>query len=339
MTLRAAAETRAALRQQGTWRAPRNFVPSAELGPRREGARSSLCGNASAALLLSPPRHGDRSEFSHPRPRERNSIVWRVAEVAKEEAGASRRRGGGAGSPERSSRLQPGRPLQRRGPRVRGCPALFRKSTWSRRPARNAGDRGAGLLSQPLGGRDARTGPCPPDFHLPPGKTWEPRPSRGWGRRRQPGEPHWDPGLSSGLGPAPAGLQVSRWAATGTGQAEMESRSAWATPPCSRRTLESSEASAGKAGGRRVSEPGGPGSGSRRLHPGPQGRAKREGQESPRASAPGFPPDSPRAKRTQLPDRPFPGARSRCLGPPRPRATQTLPDEGSPGTEYPRPLF
>lgn len=187
MTLRAAAETRAALRQQGTWRAPRNFVPSAELGPRREGARSSLCGNASAALLLSPPRHGDRSEVSHPRPRESNSIVWRVAEVATVKAGASRRRGRGAGSPERSWRLQPGRPLQPRGPRVRGCPALFRKSTWSRRPARNAGDRGAGLLSQPLGGGDARTRPSSPGFHLPPGKTWAPRPSRGWGRRRRPG--------------------------------------------------------------------------------------------------------------------------------------------------------
>ncbi|XP_019496606.1 PREDICTED: beta-1,3-galactosyl-O-glycosyl-glycoprotein beta-1,6-N-acetylglucosaminyltransferase 4 isoform X3 [Hipposideros armiger] len=130
MTLSAAAETRVALRQRSPRRAPRNLVRSAELGPRREGARSSLCGSASAALLLSPPRHGGRSEFSHPKPTESNSLVWRVAEVAEEEAGASRcRRGRGAGSPERSSRLPPERPLQPRGPRVRGCPAAFRKSS------------------------------------------------------------------------------------------------------------------------------------------------------------------------------------------------------------------
>lgn len=313
MTLRAAAGTRAA----------RAWELCPELGPRSaEGAGSSLCGNASAALLLSPPRHGGRSEFSHPRPKESNSLVWRVAEVAKEEAGASRRRrrhGRGAGSPERSLRLPPERPLQPRGARDRGCPAPYRKSTRSHRPASNARGRGAGLPSQPLGGRGARTGPSPPlDFHLPPGKTWEPRPSRGWGRRRRPGEPHWDPGLGSGLGPAPAGLQVSRGAGAGTRRADLGSRAPPGRPrraPGGRRnfgalrggrTLPSYEASAGKQGGRSVSARGGPerrGPGRRRPHL-------------------GFPRTLPERREPGCPTRPLPGPGSRWAGGPRARSSE-----------------
>ena len=159
LTLRAVAQSRAARPERSAPRAPRNFVPSLERGPRSAGAGSSRCGSAATALLLSPPRHGGRSALSHPRPRESNSLAGRAAELAKgEEAGASRRRRRrGAGSPEGSSRPPPGRPLQPRGPRVRGSPAPFRKSTWPRRPARNGRGRGAGLRSQPRSGRDGRT--------------------------------------------------------------------------------------------------------------------------------------------------------------------------------------
>ncbi|KAF3821761.1 hypothetical protein GH733_009803 [Mirounga leonina] len=126
VTLKAAAGSRAARPECSAPRAPRNFVPSEERGPRSAGVGSSGCGSAATALLLSP-RHGGRSALSHPRPRESNSLAGRAAELAKgEEAGASRR-SRGAGTPEHSSRPPPGWPLQPRGPRVRGSPAPFRQ--------------------------------------------------------------------------------------------------------------------------------------------------------------------------------------------------------------------
>lgn len=231
-TLRAAAQMpRGLAGVERAARAPRNFVPSVERGPRSAGAGSSRCGSAATALLLSPPRHGGRSALSHPRPRESNSLAGRAAELAKgEEAGASRRRRRGAGSPERSSRPPPGRPLQPRGPRVRGSPAPFRKSIWPRRPARNARGRGAGLsrgggCGAPVSASEwpGRPDPLLPEtLTFPLGKTWAPRSSRGWGRGRRPrGAAAAGSRAEPGPGCAPAGAggkgAGTRRAETGSG--------------------------------------------------------------------------------------------------------------------------
>ena len=158
LTLRSAAESGARRARLGTLSRARN------LDPRVQGRELPLRERGGGAPP-SPPRHGGRSTLYRPRPRESNSLEGRAAEVAaedqeEEEAGASRRRRRrrrrrrGTRSPQRSSR--PGRSgsCTRGDPALGAPPAPFRKSTWSRSPARNARGRGAGLLARP---GDART--------------------------------------------------------------------------------------------------------------------------------------------------------------------------------------
>lgn len=240
----------------------------------------------------------------------------------------ARRRGGEGGGrsapPPRQRGREPrtqlaapaGRPLQPRGPRVRGCPAPFRKSIWSRKPIRTARGRGAGLLSWLRGGRDARTRPSPPrDFHFPAGENL--------GAASLSGTGVWGAALGSRAelrpGPVAARLHASRGAGAGTGRADRQSRTGRATPSFTSgrrsfgalrggRTLQSSPRPAlgtRAAGGRRLSAQGGP----RRP-----GRSRAGSRESPGASATGFPRDSARARSMRRPG-------SRCPCPPGPRAT------------------
>lgn len=203
---------RVAPRERRAPGAPRNFVRSAEPGPAVQGPgappagtrrrRSSSLLHVTGTAWRSPTHGRGRATPSHGAPPR-----WRRR---RQEHAATAAEGPGA---RNAARGPAGRPLQSRGPRIRGCPAPFRKSIWSRRPVRTARGRGAGLLSQSRGGRDARTRPCPPrDFHFPARENLGAASLSGTGTGAGAGAEAWGAALGAEAelrpGPVPASLHA-----------------------------------------------------------------------------------------------------------------------------------
>lgn len=154
MTPRAAADTRAARLEQSARHAPGNFARGAGPGPPAPGLRAPSAGAhprrpSSLLHVTGAARRSPTPGWRRRRSRRREQVS---ATAAAERPGA--------GGPERGARsAEPAaqRAARRGGLCVRERAAPSRKAAWPRRPARNSPGRGAGLLSQPLGDRDART--------------------------------------------------------------------------------------------------------------------------------------------------------------------------------------